>query len=142
MIESLYGTPLMAPVWGAALAGGAAIALAGALVVMLQLPFIGVEMSHAALLGAVLSLLLGWPPLLGSLISCMVVAVLAVPLAKRTGRDHNVAFAILFSVTMGLALLLMRFVPGPRGEALALLWGGILTVSWPQVLALHSGFAC
>jgi hypothetical protein len=136
MIADLFWSPLMGPVWGAALVGGAAIALAGSLVVMLRLPFIGVAMSHAALLGAVLALLLGWPPLLGSLISCVVVAVLSVPLAERTGRDRNAAFAILFSVTMGLSLLLMRFVPGPRGEALSLLWGGILTVSWWQVAGL------
>jgi manganese/iron transport system permease protein len=136
MIADLFWSPLMGPVWGAALVGGAAIALAGSLVVMLRLPFIGVAMSHAALLGAVLALLLRWPPLLGSLISCVVVAVLSVPLAERTGRDRNAAFAILFSVTMGLSLLLMRFVPGPRGETLSLLWGGILTVSWWQVAGL------
>ena len=67
----------------AAFLGGIACGIIGVFVVLLHMPFIGVAMSHAAFAGALLGLWLGFDPLIGAFIFCLLAAAAIGPLADR-----------------------------------------------------------
>ena len=109
--------------------GGGALPLLGVFVTLMEIPFLGISMSHSAFLGAIAGLLLGFDPLYGAIIVCALTAVFVGPLSDRAGASFNSILAVLFSAVMGLALLLLTSIPGPKSEALNLIWGSILTIS-------------
>ncbi len=120
----------------ACLLGGSGLALIGVCLTLLDLPFLGISMSHAAFLGGVVGLLCGFNPLLGALGACTLAGLLIGPLADKTGASSNVILAVLFSAVMGAAFLLLARIPGPKSEALNLIWGSILTISRAELVVL------
>lgn len=69
------------------------------------------------------------------LFSRAAVAVIG-PLADRGEFNPDTPIGIVFSLTMGLAFLFMGITPGPKTDALELLWGSILTVTRPGLALL------
>lgn len=120
----------------AALLGGTICGTIGVWVVLLNLPFVGVAMSHAAFAGAIAGLLFGFDPLLTALFFCLLTAVLIGPVAERADFEPGVALGVIFSLMLGLAFLGVGLLKGPRTEALRLLWGNILLVSHRDILIL------
>ena len=112
----------------------------GVFVTLMDIPFLGISMSHSAFLGAIIGLLCGFDPLLCAIVACAVSGVVVGPIADRTDSSSNVILAIVFSATMGLAFLLLTFIPGPKSEALNLIWGSILTISRKEILLLGAIF--
>ncbi|MBN2451286.1 MAG: metal ABC transporter permease [Lentisphaeria bacterium] len=125
----------------ACLFGGASLSILGVCVTLMDIPFLGISMSHSALLGAIAGLLCGFDPLLGAIAACAISGVLIGPVADRAGASANVILGIVFSATMGLAFLLLTRIPGPKTEALNLIWGSILTISRREVWLLGIIFA-
>ena len=121
--------------------GGGTLPLIGVFVTLMEIPFLGVSMSHSAFLGAITGLLFGFNPLLGAIAVCAVTGLLVGPLSDRSGSSFNSILAVLFSAVMGLALLLLTRIPGPKSEALNLLWGSILTISLSEIVILGCIFA-
>lgn len=121
--------------------GGGALPLIGVFVTLMEIPFLGISMSHSAFLGAVAGLLLGFDPLFGAIAVCAVTGVVVGPLSDRSGSSFNSILAVLFSAVMGLALLLIARIPGPKSEALNLIWGSILTISMKEIVVLGCIFA-
>ena len=126
---TLLQYPFMQQAVLAALLIGIGLSIAGVLVMLLDVPFLGITMSHAAFFGAVAGLVFGFPPVWGAAAACVAAAGLTGPLASRTGGSANAALSIIFSALIGGAFLLMHTLPGPRSEALGLIWGSLLTVS-------------
>ncbi|MEO0086150.1 MAG: metal ABC transporter permease [candidate division WOR-3 bacterium] len=120
----------------AAIIGGAACGIVGVWIVMLNLPFVGVAMSHAAFAGAIAGLLFGVNPLLTSLLFCAAAALGIGPLADRADVEPSVSLGIIFSLMLGLAFLGIGMLPGPRTEALAFIWGSILLVGTRDLTVL------
>ncbi len=120
----------------ASLLAGAGLSVVGVLVVLLEIPFLGISMSHAAFLGAIAGQLCGVSPVIGAAVACLAAASIVGPIGTRSRMSSNVALSILFSGTMGMALLLLHFLPGPRSSALSLIWGSILTVTRRDVVVL------
>ena len=117
-------------VWRAVAAsvlGGAACGIIGVWVILLNIPFVGVAMSHSAFAGAVFGLLLGLNPLVCALVFCVISAFLIGPVADRGDVSVNVSIGIIFSFVLGLAFLGIGLLKGPKTEALNFLWGSILT---------------
>lgn len=108
---------------------GVACSLVGVFVVTMHLSFIGVSLSHAAFAGALFAAWMGFEPLTGAIIFSLAGAAAIGPLADRGEFNLDTPIGIIFSVTMGLAFLFMGLLPGPKTQALELLWGSILTVS-------------
>jgi len=121
--------------------GGGALPLAGVFVTLMEIPFLGISMAHSAFLGAVAGLLFGFDPIFGALAVCTMTAILVGPMSDRSGSSFNSILAVLFSGVMGLALLLISRIPGPKSEALNLIWGSILTISQREILILGIIFA-
>ena len=51
------------------------------------------------------------------------------PLADRGDFAPDTAIGIVFSSALGVSFLLLSIIPGPKTEALSLLWGSVLTVT-------------
>jgi len=113
----------------AAVLGGLVCGVVGVWVVMMNIPFVGVAMSHAAFAGAVTGLLLGVNPLLAAAVFCLAASLLIGPMAERADIEPNVSLGIIFSVVLGFAFLAIGLMRGPRAGALNLIWGSILLVS-------------
>lgn len=116
--------------------GGAACSLIGVLVVTTNLSFIGVAIAHAAFAGALLGTLLGFSPEAGAFLFSLAAVAVIGPLADRGELNTDTPIGIVFSLTMGLAFLFMGIIPGPKTDALELLWGSILTVTRADLLLL------
>ena len=124
--------PEFAVLWrplAAAVLGGLVCGVVGVWVVMMNIPFVGVAMSHAAFAGAVFGLLLGIDPLLTAASFCIAASLLIGPVAERADIEPNVSLGIIFSVVLGFAFLAIGLMRGPRANALGLIWGSILLVS-------------
>ncbi len=125
-------TVLLAALWA-----GAGCGLMGVYVVGLRLPFVGICISHAAMAGAVLSLLLGASgPWLGIVLSGLMAMMLACIRPQGARIDPNVAMAVLFSLTLGLTFLGIGLIQDSRSEVLGLLWGNILFVRPTQAVLI------
>jgi manganese/iron transport system permease protein len=133
MIAEFLSYPFAQRAVLACILGGWACGMAGVLVVSMRIPFVGVAVSHAALAGASIALALGTDPVALALVCSVGASVLVGPLAERSRVQPNVAMGVIFTVALGLAFLAMGVRQGARGEALALLWGSVLTVSWNGV---------
>ena len=116
--------------------GGGGLSLIGVFVTLMDIPFLGISMSHSAFLGAVIGLLYGFDPLLGAIIACAISGLLVGPISDHAGASSNSILAVIFSATMGLAFLLLARIPGPKSEALNLIWGSILTISGKEIVIL------
>lgn len=125
----------------ACILGGGGLSLIGVFVTLMDIPFLGISMSHSAFLGAIIGLLCGFDPLLGAMLACAISGVLVGPLSDRAGSSSNSILAVIFSATMGLAFLLLTRIPGPKSEALNLIWGSILTISAREIVVLAVIFA-
>jgi len=120
----------------AAFLGGVACSIVGVFVVMMRISFIGVCLSHAAFAGALFGALVGFDPILGAFAFSLLAAAIIGPLADRGEFNPDTAIGILFSLMLGLAFLFMGLMPGPRTQALGLLWGSILTVTDADLILL------
>ncbi|MHB1455294.1 MAG: metal ABC transporter permease [Armatimonadota bacterium] len=120
----------------ATLLAGVACPLVGVLVVTMRLSFIGVCMSHAAFAGALLGLILGVNPLITAMLLSIIAASALGPLADNGDFGPDTAMGVVFSASLGLSFLLLALIPGPKTEALSLLWGSVLTVTSDNLLLL------
>jgi len=127
----LFIKPLLAAVLGSVVCG-----IVGVWVVLLNIPFVGVTMSHAAFAGAIFGLLLNTNPLLTALIFASGAALLIGPVAERADFDPGMALGVIFALTLGLAFLGIGLLRGPRTDVFRFIWGNILLVSWADVLLL------
>lgn len=109
--------------------GGTACSLIGVLVVSMHLSFIGVCISHAAFAGAILALFFGWNPVWGAFVFSLAAAGAIGPLADRGEFNPDTSLGIVFSLMLGLSFLFLGLMPGPKTQALTLMWGSILTVT-------------
>lgn len=109
--------------------GGVACSLIGVLVVTMNLSFIGVAIAHAAFAGALCGTFMGFSPEIGAFVFSLASVAIIGPLADRGEFNTDTPIGIVFSLTMGLAFLFMGVMPGPKTDALELLWGSILTVT-------------
>jgi len=121
--------------------GGGGLAMTGVFVTLMEMPFLGISMSHSAFLGAVTGLLFGFNPLAGALVACAVSGLIIGPMADTANSSSNSMLAVLFSATMGIAFLLLSRITGPKSEALNLMWGSILTISRVEIIVLGCVFA-
>lgn len=136
MTWEILGAGFMKNALLATLLAGISCPLVGVLVVTMRLSLIGVCMSHAAFAGALLGLILGVNPLLTAMILSLIAAGALGPIADRGDFSTDTAMGIMFSSALGLSFLLLALIPGPKTEALSLLWGSVLTVTTSNLYLL------
>ncbi|MFN3551131.1 MAG: metal ABC transporter permease [Endomicrobiia bacterium] len=105
-------------------------------VVLLNIPFITVVMSHSAFLGSIFGLLAGINPVLSSVIFCLIFSILIGPIAEKGNVSLNISTSIIFSFVLGLSFVLAGLIKGPKSEVLNFLFGNILSVDWTSFFVL------
>jgi manganese/iron transport system permease protein len=115
---------------------GVSCSLIGVPIVVMDLSFIGVCMSHAALAGAVAGLFFGFSPTLGAYAGCAVTAILIGPIADRTRLGSGATMGVVFAALLGVTFLLMGLLEGPKTHALRILWGSLLTVQNTDLIVM------
>ncbi|MCL2144511.1 MAG: metal ABC transporter permease, partial [Endomicrobia bacterium] len=115
---------------------GAACGVIGVWVYLLNVPFVGVAMAHAAFAGAVFGLFLGINPVAAALFFCVISSLMIGPVAEKGNFSPNLSIGILFSFMLGFAFLFMGKLGSKTSEALSLMWGNILTISINETIFL------
>ncbi|MEJ2503713.1 MAG: metal ABC transporter permease [Gemmatimonadota bacterium] len=115
-----------------ALAAGLIVGLGCAVlaffVVLRRMAFVGVGISHAALGGVALGVLLGVNPLIAALVFSVAVAWLIGAVGARGRLSEETAIGIFFPTAMAFGVALMASTPDYRQSLLGYLFGNILLV--------------
>ena len=121
-----------------ALAGGAGVALAagplGAFIVWRRMAYFGDTLSHAALFGVALGLMLDVNLTLAVTVGCVLLALLLVTLQQRQPLASDTLLGILAHSTLSLGLVSLSFMKDVRVDLMGYLFGDLLAVG-PSDLA-------
>lgn len=126
----------LAPAIAAAGLAGLACGIAGVFIITMRIAFVGVCMSHVAFAGALFGAVFGFSPTVSSIAACGAAAGILGPASERADLAPDTTIGILFSTALGASFLLLSLLPGPKSDALALMWGSILTVRAGDVILL------
>ncbi|WP_447587895.1 zinc ABC transporter permease subunit ZnuB [Aquipseudomonas campi] len=128
-----------------ALLAGLALALVagplGSFVVWRRMAYFGDTLSHAALLGVALGLMLDISPTLAVTVGCLLLAVLLVTLQQRQPLASDTLLGILAPTTLSLGLVALSFMKDVRIDLLAYLFGDLLAVSTSDLVWIIGGSA-
>ncbi len=124
----------------AALVVGLLCGLLGFFVILRRLAFIGVGISHAAIGGVAIGLMLGVSPSIAASVFSVLVALGMFQVARGRRVSEDAAIGVFLSGSMALGLLLMGMRHGYQQDLFAYLFGSLLSVS-PADLAVLSGLA-
>ncbi|MCR9219176.1 MAG: metal ABC transporter permease [Alphaproteobacteria bacterium] len=128
-----------------ALAAGIGVALVaaplGCFVVWRRLAYFGDTLSHAALLGVALALLIEIDVTLGVFAVAGLVALAMLGLQRRGGLSSDAVLGLLAHSTLAVGLVALAFMTWVRVDLLGFLFGDILAVSWTQVGVIYAGGA-
>ena len=115
-----------------ALIAGLALALVagplGSFVVWRRMAYFGDTLSHAALLGVALGLMLDVSPTLAVTVGCVLLAVLLVTLQSRQPLASDTLLGILAHSTLSLGLVVLSFMKDVRIDLMGYLFGDLLAV--------------
>lgn len=128
-----------------ALLAGLALAIVagplGSFVVWRRMAYFGDTLSHAALLGLALGLLLEVNPTLAVTFGCLLLAVLLGSLQQRLKLASDTLLGILAPTTLALGLVVLSFMSDVRVDLLGYLFGDLLAVSPTDLLWILGGSA-
>jgi zinc transport system permease protein len=125
----------------AAVIVGAVCGVLGFFVVLRRLAFLGVGISHSALGGVALGLVLGISPLLTGGAFALIVA-LGISLAgQRSGLGRDTVIGVFFSGAMALGVVLASLEHGAQQELFGYLFGNVLAITTVELAALALGGA-
>lgn len=128
-----------------ALGAGVGVALVagplGCFVVWRRMSYFGGAMSHAALLGVALGLLLDVNPMVGIVVVCIGVAFGLVALERDPRFARDTILGILAHGTLAFGLLAVAFLPTVRMDLMGYLFGDILAVTLGDLWWIYGGGA-
>lgn len=128
-----------------ALLAGLALALVagplGSFVVWRRMAYFGDTLSHAALLGVAVGLLLDVSPTLAVIAGCLLLAVLLVALQQRQALASDTLLGILAPSTLSLGLVVLSFMDDVRIDLMSYLFGDLLAVSPADLTWILGGSA-
>lgn len=113
----------------AAVVVGLLCGLLGFFVVLRRLAFIGVGISHSAIGGVALGLVLGFDPAISAAVFSVVVALGMYRVARDRRLSEDAIIGVFLSGAMALGLLLMGMQHGYQQDLFAYLFGSLLAVS-------------
>lgn len=115
---------------------GVTCAVLAFFVVLRRMAFVGVGLSHAALGGVALGVVLGIEPLLAAGVFTVVVAWTIGWLGGRGEISEDTAIGVFFPTAMALGVVLISLSPEYRQDLLGYLFGNILSVRPGEVLPM------
>lgn len=128
----------------ALLAGLGVAAIAGPLgcfIVWRRMAYFGDTLSHSALLGVALGLILGTNVMVGVFLVAAVIAFSLLVLERREELPVDAILGILSHSTLALGLVIIAFLSSLRIDLMVYLFGDVLAVSeWDLVVTYAGGF--
>ncbi|MBM7062598.1 zinc ABC transporter permease subunit ZnuB [Pseudomonas sp. UL073] len=113
----------------------------GSFVVWRRMAYFGDTLSHAALLGVALGLLLNLSPTLAVTAGCLLLAIVLVTLQQRQPLASDTLLGILAPTTLSLGLVVLSFMKDVRIDLMAYLFGDLLAVSNSDLAWIVGGSA-
>jgi zinc transport system permease protein len=107
---------------------GLLLACLGVYVTLRRMAFFGDGIAHASLAGIAIALLAGFAPLPVALIWALFVAIFIFFLERKVKLPTDSLIGILFTASMALGVILMRFTPGYQPDLVSYLFGNILSI--------------
>jgi zinc transport system permease protein len=120
----------------AALGIGVVCGALGFFVVLRRLAFVGVGISHAAVGGVALGLLLGVPPLLAGGVFGVAVALGIATLGRHNRLGQDTVIGVFFSGALALGLALASAGRGGQQDLFAYLFGNVLAIGPAELVGL------
>ena len=115
-------------------------AVVGVYVTLRSMSFFSDAISHSALAGIALGVLLGIDPVVAAVVFCVVVAAGITFLTVRTDLTSDTVIGVFFSWSMAVGVLLIGLQKGYQTDLLSYLFGDVLAVNNLDV-ALSLGLA-
>lgn len=104
------------------------ISLIGVFMINRKTSMLGEAMSHVSLFGVALGLILGYNPVVGAILVCIVAGLSIERVRKHFPEQGDMATAIITSIGLGLAAVCSDFLPG--GSSLeSYMFGSVTSVS-------------
>lgn len=128
--------------WRAMFAGLGIALVAGPLgvfVVWRRMAYFGDTLAHSALLGVALGFLLGISPNIGVAVVAVAVALLLLALQHRHWLATDTLLGILAHGALSIGLVAIAFLTEVRIDLMAYLFGDILSVGIPDLVAIWGG---
>jgi len=123
-----------------ALAGSIVIGLLcgllGFFVVLRRYAFIGVGISHSAIGGVALGVLLGVPPLPVAAVFAIAVALGIAAVSRRAAISEDAVIGVFFSGSMALGIVLFSMNRGYQQDLFSYLFGNVLAISSGELVTL------
>jgi ABC-type Mn2+/Zn2+ transport system permease subunit len=132
MLEFVFMQRALAAAVGIGLVCGAL----GFFVVLRRLAFIGVGISHAAIGGVAIGLLLGVSPLLSGAAFSIAVALGIAAVGRRTALGQDTVIGVFFSGAMALGIVLTSLEHGYQQDLFGYLFGNVLALSAGELWVL------
>ncbi len=120
----------------AAVAVGLLCGLLGFFVVLRRLAFIGVGISHSAVGGVAIGLLIGWNPALTAAVFAVLVALGMFWVGRDRRLSEDAVIGVFFSGAMALGLVLLSMRHGFQQDLFAYLFGSVLAISAGELAGL------
>jgi zinc transport system permease protein len=115
---------------------GVTCAVLSFFVVLRRMSFVGVGLSHAALGGVALGVVLGLPPLFAAAVFTTGVAWVIAWIRGKSEVSEDTAIGVFFPTAMALGVVLISLSPAYRQDLMAYLFGNILSVRPEDVLPM------
>lgn len=112
---------------------GASCSLIGVFVVLRGMSYIGSGIAHGCLAGVALALLMGWSPLLVSIIAALVMVILVEVINLRSQLRMDTSIGVMFSFAMALAVLFIGMLKSYTPDIMSYLFGNLLRVTAPDL---------
>jgi len=113
---------------------GISCGIIGTWILLLNISFIGITITHCAFAGAVIGIYLGINPILLGFISCIIYSLVIEPISKRAQIHNNASMSILFSFSIGIAFLFIGLLKDNINQVFTFMFGNILTTTNIDVL--------
>ena len=111
----------------------------GSFVVWRRMAYFGDTLSHSALLGVTLGLLLGAEPTLGVIAVCVIVALLMALGQRQRLLASDTMLGILSHSALSLGLVALAFMENVRIDLIGYLFGDVLSVTWDDIALVYGG---
>ena len=126
-----------------ALLGGVGVAIVagpiGCFILWRRLAYFGDTLSHSALLGVAMALLLELNITLSVFIICLIVSLLLLLLQKRASLSSDALLGLLAHATLAVGLVVLAFMTWVRVDLMGFLFGDILAVSKSDITLIWLG---
>ncbi len=123
-----FQVPLFQKAFLGAFLSGTGLSLLGVVVLTLNLTTVRFALMHVALLGAAVSMVAGFSPLLGAMIAIGIAALLLGPAGDYIRADTGAVGVLFMTGSLGLAFMLFYKAGVPAMNAFALFTGNILAL--------------